>query len=145
MIVGAIGIGKLLELLDEPDLLPPRLPSGVRSDALAKACWLSWSDYLGGPWHDPDFDLIGAKIKLLAWIRDNFRGGKRWASDANFASWPKLGAAYQLHLELDRKGKFALASRYLHAFVAAGEPKLLYRARAKEVYTQIEMASPELD
>lgn len=143
--MGAIGIGKLLELLDEPDLLPPRLPSGVRSDALAKACWLSWSDYLGGPWRDSDFDLIDAKIKLSAWVRDTFAGGAVWAYDANFYEWSEGSAAHALHLELDRKEKFALASRYLHAFVVTGEPKLSYRARAKEAYTQIEMASPELD
>lgn len=134
---------------------PPHLPPGVRSDALAKLCWHEWSEYWDKPWYDPRLTLLSAKEYLLNWIRDQFEGGRGWVKSADFHEFKDNSPEFALHQTLDRSGKFALASRYLHAFVVRGEPKLVYAKRTKEDGSyQLEMGplgahddgeSPELD
>jgi hypothetical protein len=133
--MGAMGFEELKSIVEtcksigKLAYLPPR----VRSDALAKLCWIQWEEYWDiGPWHVSSYDLMQAKTDLLKWIEETFEGGRAWASSSDFHEFKENSPEFGLHQTLDRSNKFALASRYLHSFVVRGEPKLAYRKRSQE-------------
>lgn len=131
--MGAMGFEELKRIVDEAEDLGElaELPANVRSDALAKLVWTEWSEFWDrGPWHDSQFTLPQAKKHLINWIKGMFEGGEFWAERSDFHNFEEDSPELHLHQVLDCSHKFALASRYLHAFVVRGEPKLAYKKRA---------------
>lgn len=132
---GIYGYDKLNAVLDDPD--EQFLPRGVTPFALAKCCWLEWSELYGEPWHDRQFRLYQAFDKMLAFIKTHFTGGDEWADRADISAWPE-SPGYYLYLILDQSGKFSRGSRSLMDFVLRGECKQR-RRKPGERYEQLEM------
>ena len=121
------GYREIRQRIEEAAPGKPWLPENIRSDALAKCAYEDISE--GKSMRDLSYTLLYAKVDLLEWIRETFEGGSIWVANHDFWDWSEDSAERRLHAELDQKGKFGWASRYFHAFVVRGEPKLAVKRR----------------